>query len=470
MITYSKFLDGINNKEFSAKEFTSNIFNKIKELSQLNAFITLCESEAIAAAEESDRRFAAGNPRKLEGMIIAIKDNISTKNVRTTCGSKILENFIPVYDATVIERIKSEGGIIIGKTNLDEFAMGSSNETSFFGPVSHPLNQEYVPGGSSGGSAVAVAAGLAHVALGSDTGGSIRQPAAFCGNFGLKPTYGRISRYGLVAFASSLDQIGIFSNDIHDSALVLDVISGVDEHDSTTAQMPSTNTLPNIASDFKNLKIGILPDSDLADCSPEVLNIYNQYLEKLKNLGFELKTIKFDNMQAWIPTYYILATAEASSNLARFDGVRYGFRANENETNDIITASRSQGFGEEVKRRIMLGTYVLSSGYYDAYYKKAQQARRMIQNNYNDIFSQVDLVFLPTTPTAAFKKNEKTKDPISMYLSDFFTTSANLAGIPAISIPAGNAESGFPIGMQLQANMFEEDKLLSFCNFLNNKI
>lgn len=469
MITYSKFLDGIKNKEFSAKEFTSNIFNKIKEFSHLNAFITLCESEAIAAAEESDKRFADGNPRKLEGMIIAIKDNISTKNIRTTCGSKILENFVPVYDATVIERIKSEGGIIIGKTNLDEFAMGSSNETSFFGTVSHPLNQEYVPGGSSGGSAVAVAAGLAHVALGSDTGGSIRQPAAFCGNYGLKPTYGRISRYGLVAFASSLDQIGIFSNDIHDSSLLLDVISGVDEHDSTTAQMPSTNTLPSISQDFKNIKIGILPDSDLADCSPEVLNVYNQYLEQLKNLGFELKTIKFDNMQAWIPTYYILATAEASSNLARFDGVRYGFRANENETNDIITASRSQGFGEEVKRRIMLGTYVLSSGYYDAYYKKAQQARRMIQNNYNEIFGQVDFVFLPTTPTAAFKKNEKTKDPISMYLSDFFTTSANLAGIPAISIPAGNSESGFPIGMQLQANMFEEEKLLSFCKFLNNK-
>lgn len=469
MITYSKFLDGIKNKEFSAKEFTSNIFNKIKEFSHLNAFITLCESEAIAAAEESDKRFADGNPRKLEGMIIAIKDNISTKNIRTTCGSKILENFVPVYDATVIERIKSEGGIIIGKTNLDEFAMGSSNETSFFGPVSHPLNQEYVPGGSSGGSAVAVAAGLAHVALGSDTGGSIRQPAAFCGNYGLKPTYGRISRYGLVAFASSLDQIGIFSNDIHDSSLLLDVISGVDEHDSTCAQMPSTNTLPNICNDFNNVRIGILPDSDLADCSPEVLKVYNQYLEQLKNLGFELKTIKFDNMQAWIPTYYILATAEASSNLARFDGVRYGFRANENETNDIITASRSQGFGEEVKRRIMLGTYVLSSGYYDAYYKKAQQARRMIQNNYNEIFSQVDFVLLPTTPTAAFKKNEKTKDPISMYLSDFFTTSANLAGIPAISIPAGNSESGFPIGMQLQANMFEEEKLLSFCKFLNNK-
>jgi aspartyl-tRNA(Asn)/glutamyl-tRNA(Gln) amidotransferase subunit A len=466
MLSYSDLQHSLENNSATAAETTEDFLKNIQQKQHLNAFLTLTENDARNAAAETDARFKNGEKRSLDGMIVAIKDNISTKGVRTTCGSKMLENFTPLYDAFVIEKIKEAGGIIVGKTNMDEFAMGSSNENSAFGGVEHPLGQNLVPGGSSGGSAVAVAAGLAHVSLGSDTGGSVRQPAAFCGVVGLKPTYGRISRSGLVAFASSLDQIGTFANTIEDTALLFDAISGYDPNDSTSAAMPPADTFKTLGVPLpQKFTVAVLPEKELQGCSDDVLKKYRDGLEVLKNAGGEIVEVTMPVSDAWIPMYYILATAEASSNLARFDGVRYGFRA-EAEDGDITTASRSQGFGPEVQRRIMLGTYVLSSGYYDAYYLKAQKARRLVLNAVNDIFKKADVFYLPTTPTPAFKRGEKTADPIQMYLSDYFTVSANLAGNPAISVPVGNNDAGLPIGMQLQTAHFEEGKLLQFSKLL----
>lgn len=466
MLSYSDLKPSLDSQSTTAAETAENFLKTIGEKRHLNAFLTLTEAEAREAASESETRFKNGEARPLDGMIVAIKDNISTKGIRTTCASKMLENFIPLYDAFVIEKIKNAGGIIVGKTNMDEFAMGSSNENSAFGGVEHPLGQNLVPGGSSGGSAVAVAAGLAHVSLGSDTGGSVRQPAAFCGVVGLKPTYGRISRSGLVAFASSLDQIGTFANSVEDTALLFDAISGYDPNDSTTANMPPAETFKSLSEPLpQKFTVAVLHDEQLEGCSEDVLKKYREGLEVLKGAGAKIVQVTMPVSEAWIPMYYILATAEASSNLARFDGVRYGFRA-EAEDGDITTASRSQGFGPEVQRRIMLGTYVLSSGYYDAYYLKAQKARRLVLNAVNDIFSKADVLYMPTTPTPAFKRGEKTADPIQMYLSDYFTVSANLAGNPAISVPVGNNEAGLPIGMQLQTKHFEEGKLLQFSKLL----
>ncbi len=467
MLNYFELLNEVKEGKITFTEYTALILEKIEDSKNLNAFLFVNKDAALKMAEESDLRIKNGTARAIEGMLIAIKDNISTKDIPTTCGSHILDNYVPVYNATVIDKIIDAGGIIIGKTNLDEFAMGSSNETSFFGNVLNPHNLECVPGGSSGGSAVAVSAGLCHAALGSDTGGSIRQPAGFCGNVGLKPTYGRVSRFGLVAFASSLDQIGIFAADIPNCSILLDVITGKDNKDMTSANYSPTNTLNELEFPFANYKIGVIPESELSGCDADVLKIYNSCLEKIIKNGGELVEIKFDYPQAWIPTYYILATAEASSNLARFDGVKYGFRSKNSEP-DMMTASRSEGFGTEVKRRIMLGTFVLSSGYYDAYYKKAQQVRRIIYNNYKQIFTDCDAIFLPATPTKAFKIGEKKDDPVSMYLSDFFTVSANLAGIPAITIKAGKSVDGLPIGMQIQTSHFEESKLLQFANHFEN--
>jgi len=468
--TYFEFRKLAEKNELKTRDVLTYYFDNINSRQNLNSFITLREKEDLMQeAEKSDQLFKEGRPRKLEGMIIAIKDNISTKGLRTTCGSKMLENFIPVYNATVIERILSEGGIIIGKTNMDEFAMGSSNETSYFGPVHHPLDFDYVPGGSSGGSAVAVAANFCQTALGSDTGGSIRQPASLCGNIGLKPTYGRVSRYGLVAFASSLDQIGTFANSIEDSALLLDVISGKDPNDSTSGDLPHTNSFEFLQNKIpNNSRIAVLPSEQLKDCDADVISIYNKTLDKLKSMGCKINEVNLGDFDSMIATYYIIATAEASSNLARFDGMRYGFRAEPIEGADLITDTRSQGFGMEVKRRIMLGTYVLSSGYYEAYYGKALKSRKLIFDTYKNIFANHDFLFLPTSPTPAFRLGEKMNNPISMYLSDLFTTSANLANIPAISLPVGKSQDGFPIGMQLQANHFEEDKLLSFSKLLLN--
>lgn len=460
MQSYSSFRQHVLSNETTCVQEVERILALIEEKNNLNAYLCLDAQSALNAAVESDARFREGNPRPAEGMIVALKDNISTKGLRTTCGSKILENFTPVYDATVVERLRAAGAIIIGKTNCDEFAMGSSNENSAYGPVLHPLNAEYVPGGSSGGSAVAVAAGLAHASLGSDTGGSIRQPAAFCGVVGYKPSYGRISRYGLVAFASSLDQIGPFTTTVEDCALLLDILSGMDSRDATTAQVGGTQAQYALHHHDEALTIGILSESMIEGCSEEIIATYRRCIDVLRNNGAKIITVEIPGKEAWIPTYYILATAEASSNLARFDGVRFGFRAEPTETEDMMTATRSRGFGTEVKRRIMLGTYVLSSGYYDAYYKKGQQARRLVYDGYTNIFSQCDALFLPTTPTTPFKRGEKANNPVEMYLSDLFTVSANLAGIPAISIPAATSATGFSIGMQLQAASFEDEKLL----------
>lgn len=465
MIKYSDFLEKIQKKETTCVDFTREILDKIEKNKHLNVFITVCGEKALAQAAESDKRFSEGNPRKLEGMIVAVKDNISTKGIRTTCASRMLENFEPIYDATAVERLMAEGAIIIGKTNLDEFAMGSSNETSYFGNVLNPINNEYTPGGSSGGSAAAVAAGLCHVALGSDTGGSVRQPAAFCGTIGLKPTYGRISRWGLVAFASSLDQIGILSADAADTARMLDVISGADAKDSTCANMPPSQTFDRLSNSPEKFTFGVISNELLNNCSTDIIDAYNFYVEKLKSLGGEPRVISLTNPKIWIPTYNILATAEASSNLSRYDGVRYGFRAEGED--DFVTRTRSEGFGMEVKRRIMLGTFVLSSGYYDAYYTKAQKARRLIYDDYNRIFNEVDVLLMPTTPTPPLKMGEKINDPIAMYYSDLFTISANLAAIPAISFPAGSSADGLPIGLQLQSKHYNEDILLQLSNALS---
>lgn len=466
MLSYKIFRDEYPKQTCQA--LVGETLQKIEQLQELNIFITVCADEAMAAAKTADEHFANNTARPLEGMLVAVKDNISTKDILTTCASKILENFVPVYDATAITLLKKAGAIIIGKTNMDEFAMGSSNETSHFGNVLNPHDTSRVPGGSSGGSAAAVAAGLCHVALGSDTGGSVRQPAAFCGTYGIKPTYGRISRYGLVAFASSLDQIGIFASTPHDTALVLDTITGKDKMDATTAPYQATETLSAIATPLKNegkFKVGTIKAEVMKDCDESIQNAYKEFLNTIKEKGGELIEIDFENPEAWVAIYQIIATAEASSNLSRFDGIRYGFRAETEAGEDFVTKTRSLGFGSEVKRRILLGTYVLSSGYYDAYYNKALKARRMVYNNYNNIFDSVDFIAMPTTPTPAFKFGEKSDNPIAMYLSDYFTAAANLAGIPAISIPFGT-HGKLPIGMQLQAPPFKEVELMQLVELL----
>lgn len=462
-------------KQFESNQVTvtsviESVLDDIESNKHLNAFITVTKQHALDQAEESDKRFSNNTPRKLEGMVLAIKDNISTKDVRTTCASKMLENYLPIYDATVIKKLKEAGAIIIGKTNLDEFAMGSSNENSAYGNVLNPLNNDYVPGGSSGGSSAAAAAGLCHVSLGSETGGSVRQPASFTGIYGYKPSYGRISRFGLVAFASSLDQIGIFGKSLSDLAAVCDIITGSDKNDSTSANLPSTNSLAHLDDSYSNLKIGYVSIEVLKNCTDYVIKKYNEDLEKLKEAGNELIEIPIQFSEAWIPTYYIIATAEASSNLARFDGVRFGFRPELDQDDDIYVKTRSLGFGMEVKRRIMLGTYVLSSGFYDAYYRKAQQVRRKITDSYKATFESVDFVYMPTTPGSAFKFGSRNDNPIKMYKADFYTASANLAGVPAINIPSGKDEDGMPYGMQIQCNNFDDEKLIGFADYVSKLI
>ncbi|MCX6141282.1 MAG: Asp-tRNA(Asn)/Glu-tRNA(Gln) amidotransferase subunit GatA [Candidatus Kapabacteria bacterium] len=451
---YSGDRDNFANGSSTVQRRTASFLQRIADRKELNVFISSDNESVQSAAEAADERFATALQRPLEGIVVALKDNISFKGLPMTCASRMLEGFKPLYDATVVERLRDAGAIFIGKTNMDEFAMGSSNETSAFGPVKHPLDPARVPGGSSGGSAVAVADGMCHIALGSDTGGSIRQPAAFCGTYGLKPSYGRVSRYGLVAFASSLDQIGIFSRTIEDMQAVFEVIAAHDPMDSTSVEAP---LLVHIPSD-RLLRVGAMPLSQLSGCEQSVIDAYGRYLDALRATGASVEDITIPHSETWIPTYFILATAEASSNLARFDGVRYGLRVTAEDGN-VTTSSRTTGFGTEVKRRIMLGTYVLSSGYYDAYYGKAQKARRLIRDSYVDIFKNVDVLAMPTTPTTAFGIGEKS-DPVSMWLSDYFTVSANIAGIPALSIPFGTDAAGLPIGMQLQGPMNSDEMLM----------
>ena len=453
----------IKENKLSLIENIQYFLNKIKEKNFLKCY-NYVFAEAVENAKVIEDKIKNGTACKLAGMVVAVKDVLAIKDKPLTCSSKILENFESLYTATAVQKLIDEDAIIIGKTNCDEFAMGSSNENSAFGPVLNPHDNERVPGGSSGGSAAAVAAGLCDVSLGTDTGGSIRQPGAFCGVYGLKPTYGRVSRYGLTAFASSFDSIGPFGNDIEDIAKVMNVISGKDENDSTSAE----KSVPDFVSDIsieKKFKIGIAKEFFGKGLDKEIKEVIENRIEELKTTGHEILEIEFPHNEYTIATYYVLTTAEASSNLARYDGVRYGFRSKESGSLlNMYNNSRSEAFGDEVKRRIMLGTYVLSAGYYDAYYRKAQKVRRIIKNDFDKAFEKVDIILTPTTPSCAFKLGEKTNDPLSMYLEDIYTTSANLAGIPGISIPVGKNSKGLPIGMQLLANQFEEEKLLQLSN------
>ena len=434
---------------------------------RLNAFLSVFHDKAMEQARTVDRKRASGKAGKLAGMVVAIKDVLCMKGERVTCGSRILENFISPYDATAIERLQREDAILIGKTNMDEFAMGSSTENSAFGPVRNPVDETKVPGGSSGGSCVAVAAGMAHTALGTDTGGSIRQPAAFCGVVGLKPTYGRVSRYGLVALSSSFDQIGPFANSVADAALVLQVIAGHDENDSTSADIPVPDYASELTKDVKGMKIG-LPEEALGEgLNEEVRQSIEVSADRLRNAGAVITSITLPHSKYNISVYYILMTAEASSNLARYDGARYGYRSPSSRgLTEMYVNSRSEGFGDETKRRIMLGTYVLSAGYYDAYYRKAQKVRRLIQNDFFSAFREVDCIMMPTSPTTAFGFGEKVDDPLQMYLSDIYTVSANLAGVPAISIPSGEDSKGLPIGVQFAGKQFDESTILKVADFL----
>ncbi len=441
---------------------------KCRDNKELNAFITLFEERALEQARAIDRKRQAGKQTgRLAGMVVAVKDNIVIKGAPTTCASKILGRYDSPYNATVVERLLAEDAVILGKTNMDEFAMGSSNENSAFGVVKNPHDPERVPGGSSGGSAVAVAAGLVDAALGSDTGGSIRQPASFTGTYGIKPGYGRVSRYGLVAFGSSLDQIGVFANDPAVSALVLEVISGHDNKDSTSAAVPSFSAKSN--GDVSGLKIGVPAEYFQEGLDPVIEKGVRALIDDMAGAGAEIVDISLPMTDYAVSIYYIIATAEASSNLSRFDGVRYGRRAEEPaDLTDMYARTRNEGFGDEVKRRIMLGTYVLSAGYYDAYYNKAMRVRRLLKENFDEAFKKCDVILSPTTPSTAFRFGEKIDDPLSMYLQDIYTVSANLAGISAISIPAGKDADGLPFGIQAQAPPFNEHVLFNCAQFIHN--
>lgn len=455
--------EGIKQKKFTAVEIARASLDAIKKHNkELNIYITVLDEMAIQMAEAVDKKVKDGAPLgALAGVPIAIKDNIMVKGSRTTCASKIFGNYIAPYDATVIARLRAADAVFVGKTNLDEFAMGSSTENSAFGPTKNPWDPACIPGGSSGGSAVAVATRTVPISLGSDTGGSIRQPASLCGILGMKPTYGRVSRYGLVAFASSLDQIGPFTNSAEDMAAVLSVLSGKDPHDSTSVDKGVPNFSNEVGSSVRGLKVGIPKEYFVDGMDEEVKKAVMESAQVLKKLGCELKDISLPNSDAALAVYYVLAPSEASSNLARFDGMRYGFRSE--GANNLIEQygfDRRDGFGPEVKRRIMIGTYALSSGYYDAYYAKAQKVRTLIKRDFDIAFKDVDLILTPVAPTPAFKMGEKTNDPLTMYLSDIFTIPCNLAGIPGISVPCGFSSKGLPIGVQYYADQFNDGLLL----------
>ena len=454
----------------TAEAVTAGYLAAIEKGKHLNAFLSLFHDRALARAREIDAKIAGGHAGKLAGMVVAVKDVICMKGERVTCGSRILQNFVSPYDATVIGRLLSEDAILIGKTNMDEFAMGSSTENSAFGPVLNPVDETRVPGGSSGGSCVAVAAGMAHTALGTDTGGSIRQPASFCGIVGLKPTYGRVSRYGLVALSSSFDQIGPFANSVADAARLLEVIAGHDENDSTSARVPVPRYLDALDKNVAGVNVGVPFDVLREGVQPEVREAVEKVLDHLRSGGAIVREISMPHFRYTISAYYILMTAEASSNLARYDGARYGYRSQ--KAKDLVETyvrSRSEGFGEETKRRIMLGTYVLSAGYYDAYYRKAQKVRRLIQKDFFDAFQAVDCIVMPTAPTTAFRVGEKVDDPLQMYLSDVYTVSANLAGVPAISVPAGQDRAGLPIGVQFIGKQFDEQTILKVADYEHSR-
>ena len=450
----------LDDKLISASELTEESLKLAKKYEELNCFVTMNEefSSKKAATIDLETKVNA----QLSGIPLAQKDLFCTEGLRTTCSSKILANFIPPYTATAVEKLENAGSITIGKTNMDEFAMGSSNETSFFGNVHNPWKKGYVPGGSSGGSAAAVAAGIVPAATGTDTGGSIRQPAAHCGITGLKPTYGRVSRWGMIAFASSLDQAGPLARTAEDCAILLNAISGHDSKDTTSLNSTVPDFIENINQPIDGLKIGIIKEFNLSDLDTEVQARFEDSKKAYEKMGAKFVEVSLPNISASVPTYYSIAPAECSSNLSRFDGVRFGHRAeNTNDLNDLYIKSRSEGFGDEVKRRILIGTYALSAGYYDAYYKKAQQVRRLIKNDFDNVFQAVDVLMTPTSPNTAFKFDSKgTQNPVELYLEDLFTISSNLAGLPAISIPHGQVNS-LPVGLQLIGNFLREDQLLN---------
>jgi aspartyl-tRNA(Asn)/glutamyl-tRNA(Gln) amidotransferase subunit A len=455
--TIDQVRKGLAAREFSAVELAQSALDLARtENPKTNAYLHFSPERALAAAERVDRKLAAGeDPGVLAGVPVAVKDVIVTKGVRTTCGSRLLERYIPPYDATAVIRLEQAGGIILGKTNCDEFAMGSSNENSAFGPVKNPLAPDRVPGGSSGGSAAVVAQGTAVVALGSDTGGSVRQPASFCGVVGVTPTYGRVSRYGLVAFASSLDHIGPLARTVKDAALVLQSIAGRDENDSTSAFAPLPDYLAALDGNVKGTRIG-LPREYFEGLSSETGDLIAKGVALLKKLGCEVREISLPATKYAVACYYIIATAEASSNLARYDGVRYTTRAEAETLSDMYRSTRGAGFGAECKRRIMLGTYVLSHGYYDAYYLKAQKVRALIAEDFHQAFAEVDAIVAPVSPVPAFKIGEKIDDPLAMYLSDIYTITGDLAGIPCMSVPCGKTAAGLPVGMQILTRHFDE--------------
>ena len=464
--SYTQINDALKSKKTSVVQIVTNYLQNIESKKHLNAFLEVWADEALAKAQLIDEKIANGTAGKVAGMVIGIKDNICYKNHKVSASSKILDNFTSLYTATALERLLNEDVIVIGRLNCDEFAMGASNENSAFGTVLNDFDNTKVSGGSSGGSAVSVQANLCHAALGSDTGGSIRQPAAFTGNFGYKPTYGLISRWGLIAYASSFDIIGTVAKSVEDTRLLLSIMAGIDENDATSIQEPSTDFKFDLEN--KKQKIAYIQETiDMEGVQPEVKEATFKLIEKLKNDGHTVEPISFPGLNYVIPIYYTLTTAEASSNLARFSGMHYGLRSkNAVDLETTIRKSRTEGFGPEVKRRIMLGTFVLSAGYYDAYYTKAQKVRRLVANKTQEIFNQFDFILSPTTPTTAFKIGEKSNDPIQMYLADIFTVHANIVGIPAISFPYGIDNEKMPIGLQLMANNKEDAKLLAMVDYI----
>ena len=465
----SEIVNLIKTKKLSSLEITNYFIKNIEKSKKLNCFITTCFEESLKNAKNFD------NKKKFDGLLagvpLAVKDLFCTKNVKTTAGSKILENFIPTYESTVTNNLWSEGAVLLGKLNCDEFAMGSSNETSYFGNTINPLGKDLVPGGSSGGSASALAANLTPATIGTDTGGSIRQPASFTGTVGLKPTYGLCSRWGIVAFASSLDQAGPMTKNVEDCALLLEAMSGYDEKDSTSINKKKEKYSKNLNEKIKGLKIGIPKEYRVDNMPKEIDNLWKKGVDILKKSGAKIVDISLPHTKYALPTYYIVAPAEASSNLARYDGVKYGYRSKKGKNLiEMYENTRGEGFGDEVKRRILIGTYVLSSGYYDAYYLKAQKVRKLIKNDFDKCFKNVDAILTPSTPSSAFKIGEKTNDPISMYLNDIFTVPVNLAGIPAISIPAGQDDKGHPLGLQLITKALDEQKILNIAFAMEKNI
>lgn len=453
---------GLGNNDFSSVELTQYFLDRIAASKDINAFVTVDADTSLQQAAEADKILAAGKGQALTGIPLAHKDIFCTDGLRTSCGSRMLDNFIAPYDATVIQKFRQAGSVTLGKTNMDEFAMGSSNETSYYGRVLNPWDINRVPGGSSGGSAAAVAAQLAPAATGTDTGGSIRQPASFCGLTGLKPSYGRVSRYGMIAFASSLDQAGPMTHSAEDAAIMLQTMSGFDERDSTSMDVSVPDFSADLGNDLQGMKIGMPVEFFNQDLDTGISSIVMDALGEYEKLGAELVEISLPNSHLSVPCYYVLAPAEASSNLSRFDGARYGYRTAEyDDLLDMYKNTRAEGFGEEVKRRIMIGTYALSAGYYDAYYLKAQKIRRLISDDFTRAFEQCDIIAGPTAPGTAFRFGEKSDDPVAMYLNDIYTISVNLAGLPGMSVPAGLDSQGLPIGLQLIGQYFDESKLLN---------